>query len=81
LSARFERRAVRDLRKLGPSNQRTIVAAIMDYANGTTSSDVKKLQGRSPPEYRLRVGRFRVIFANEGGTIVVLRVADRKDAY
>ncbi len=53
----------------------------MDYANGTTSSDVKKLQGRSPPEYRLRVGRFRVIFANEGGTIVVLRVADRKDAY
>jgi len=53
----------------------------MAYASGTTSSDVKKLQGSSPLEYFSRVGRFRVLFSNESGTIVLLRVGDRKGAY
>ena len=79
--ARYERRAVRDLQKLSPSDQRSVLAAIAAYAAGATGGDVKKLQGRLPSEYRLRVGRFRVIFARENGEIVVLRVADRKDAY
>ena len=79
--ARYERRAVRDLRSLSTSDQRTIVAEIAAYANGSTSGDVKKLKGRSPSEYRLRVGRFRVILARESGTIIVLRITDRKNAY
>ncbi len=47
----------------------------------TETGSVKKLQGIDPPEYRLRVGDWRVRFEVEGGTIRVLRVLNRKDAY
>lgn len=34
-----------------------------------------------PPEYRLRVGDWRVRFIVRGNTVIVLRVLNRKDAY
>ena len=42
--------------------------------------DVKKLSGRYH-EYRLRVGRYRVLFMLEGDLISVYAVRDRKEAY
>jgi mRNA-degrading endonuclease RelE of RelBE toxin-antitoxin system len=41
---------------------------------------VKKLQGM-PGVYRLRCGRWRVIFELPTGEVFVLRVRDRKEAY
>jgi mRNA-degrading endonuclease RelE of RelBE toxin-antitoxin system len=42
---------------------------------------VKKLQDIDPPEYRLRVGDYRVRFALEKETMLVLRVRNRREAY
>ena len=44
------------------------------------SGDVKKLTNFTP-EYRLRVGDYRVLFEVEADKIVVYRVPHRKDAY
>ena len=54
--------------------------AIERFAD-TGAGSVKKLQGIDPPEYRLRVGDFRVRFHQHGETIRVLRIANRKEAY
>ena len=47
----------------------------------TGAGNVKRLQGIDPPEYRLRVGDYRVRFHREGETIRILRVRNRREAY
>ena len=47
----------------------------------TGSGNVKKLQGIDPPEYRLRVGDYRVRFDLAGEVVRVLRVRNRREAY
>jgi mRNA-degrading endonuclease RelE of RelBE toxin-antitoxin system len=42
--------------------------------------DVKRLQGIEPPEFRLRLGDYRVRFHDLGDSIEILRVRHRKDA-
>jgi mRNA-degrading endonuclease RelE of RelBE toxin-antitoxin system len=42
---------------------------------------VKKLQGIHPPEYRLRVGEYRVLFRRKGRGILVFAVSTRQGAY
>ena len=42
--------------------------------------DVKRLTNYTP-EYRLRVGDYRVLFELEGSNIVVYRIRHRKEAY
>lgn len=44
------------------------------------SGNVKKLTNHAP-EFRLRVGDYRVLFEVEGDKIIVYRVKHRKDAY
>jgi mRNA interferase RelE/StbE len=44
------------------------------------SGDMKKLKG-SRNEYRLRVGRYRVLFELAGRRIVVYTLGPRKDIY
>jgi mRNA interferase RelE/StbE len=43
--------------------------------------DVKRLQDIEPPEFRLRVGDYRVRFHDLGDSIEVLAVKHRRDAY
>lgn len=40
-----------------------------------------RLTAISPPEFRLRVGDYRVRFHNDGVTVTVLRVRNRSEAY
>lgn len=75
---RFTTRAARDVDDLADSDRRVILAAVRAFAGGAVA-DVKKLKGR--PDYRLRVGRFRVLYTLTNGDLLVLRVLDRKDAY
>lgn len=44
------------------------------------SGNVKRLTNHTP-EYRLRIGDYRVLFEVEGDKITVYRVKHRKDAY
>ena len=75
---RFTVRAARDLDRLPDPDRRVILAAVRAFAGGAIA-DVKKLKGRS--DYRLRVGRWRVLYALNAGELIVLRILDRKDAY
>jgi mRNA-degrading endonuclease RelE of RelBE toxin-antitoxin system len=47
----------------------------------TGEDDVKRLQDMEPPEFRLRVGDYRVRFHDLGDSILVLAVKHRRDAY
>ena len=47
----------------------------------TGAGNVKRLQDIDPPEYRLRVGDYRVRFELDRGMMRVLRVRNRREAY
>ena len=59
---------------------RRVKQAVERFAE-TGAGDVRKLQGIDPPEYRLRVGDWRVRFHRHEQTIRVLRVRNRSQAY
>ncbi len=71
--------AQRQLKKLPKPLAEKIVKKIKLLSNDLYG-DVKKLTDYSP-EYRLRVGDYRVLFDLEGNTIVVQAVRDRKEGY
>ena len=43
--------------------------------------DVKRLQGRKPPQYRFRVGDYRLLFHDLDDGIQVVAVLHRREAY
>ena len=55
-------------------------AANPPYGTEDLGGDVKQLTNFTP-EYRLRVGDYRVLFEIEGNTIVVYGVRHRREAY
>lgn len=80
MTVRLDRAARRDLARLASSDAVTVLEAIDAFAERGVG-DVLKLQGRNPPEWRLRVGRYRVLFRREVSGITIFAVRDRKDAY
>jgi len=75
-------RALKDLRKLDPQTQARIVSAVDRYAE-TGIGDVVRLTDVHPPEWRLRVGDWRVRFYMDPAraVLVILRVLPRDKAY
>ena len=74
--------AVRDLRRLDRQTAGRVRDAVLRLAT-TGQGDVRRLHGVNPPEWRLRVGEWRVRFAYDAAahTIQVLRVLPRGRAY
>ena len=66
--------------KMLPDDLRREIGFRLHLSQQDFSGDVKKLQG-SRDEYRLRVGRYRVLFELVGKRIVVYTVGQRKDIY
>lgn len=69
--------SLEDMAALDKGVARRIQCTVERFAQ-TETGNVKKLQGIDPPEYRLRLGDWRIRFAVDGPT---LRVLNRKDAY
>jgi mRNA-degrading endonuclease RelE of RelBE toxin-antitoxin system len=57
------------------------VKQVVERFADTGAGNVKRLQGVDPPEYRLRVGDYRVRFHLESETIRLLQVRNRREAY
>jgi mRNA-degrading endonuclease RelE of RelBE toxin-antitoxin system len=72
--------ALGDMAALDKGIARRVKQAVERFAD-TGAGSVKKLQGIDPPEYRLRVGDYRVRFHLEDETVRVLRVRNRREAY
>jgi mRNA interferase RelE/StbE len=75
----FKPRAIKDLKSL-PVTERRRILARAEAMQDDLAGDVKKLTNFTP-EYRLRVGKYRVLFEVEEDKVVVYRVLHRKDAY
>jgi mRNA-degrading endonuclease RelE of RelBE toxin-antitoxin system len=77
----FSDEAKADIRAIPQQIAMNILSAVHRLAQ-TGAGRVKKLQGTEPPEFRLRVGDFRVRFTEESGDILRIHaVKDRKEAY
>jgi len=72
--------ALEDMAALDKSIARRVKQAVERFAD-TGAGNVKRLQGVDPPEYRLRIGDYRVRFHLDGETVQVLRVRNRREAY
>lgn len=74
----FTPAAVRQWLKLSADVRRRIEAKLNVFARDG-SGDIKRLKGRAG--CRLRVGDWRVIFIEEGASIVIVAVGNRRDIY
>jgi mRNA interferase RelE/StbE len=72
--------AEKDLDRLASQAQLRILDALERYA-ATGAGDVRHLAATKPPEYRLRVGPWRLRFNRVGDSISILRVLPRDKAY
>lgn len=70
--------ALEDLAALDKSITGHMKRAVERFAE-TGAGNVKKLQGINPPEYRLRVGDWRIRFQVDNEAIRILRLRNRKE--
>ncbi|MEA5479193.1 type II toxin-antitoxin system RelE/ParE family toxin [Pseudanabaena galeata UHCC 0370] len=75
----FKPKAIKDLRSLPKQIQDKILEKVQLMENDL-AGDVKKLTNFTP-EYRLRVGNYRVLFEIDNENIVIYRVKPRDKAY
>ena len=76
---RFKPRALKDGKKIPKPQLVRIFEKIKELENDL-SGDVKQLTDFYP-EYRLRVGNYRILFEIEGSHVVIYRIRHRKDVY
>jgi mRNA interferase RelE/StbE len=69
-----------DVRRIDRETAMRILTALDRFAR-TGEGDVKRLQDIEPPEFRLRVGDYRLFFANINDALEVRRVLHRREAY
>jgi mRNA interferase RelE/StbE len=74
--------AERQLKRLSSKTRERIVTATAKLGENPRHAGVKQLAGQHEV-YRVRVGDYRILFEIEDDNLIVLvlRVADRKDAY
>ena len=75
----FQSKAIKALEKL-PTQERVKIVTKIEAMKNNLQGDVKKLTNFTP-EYRLRVGKYRVLFEIEGEVLTIYQVKHRLDAY
>jgi|WetSurSiteA1Bulk_404760.scaffolds.fasta_scaffold92123_2 mRNA interferase RelE/StbE len=75
----FSRTSLKSLEKCEPKTRAAIVEAIRELPD---EGDIQKLKGRVIKNaFRLRVGRYRVVYVREGDAIRILRIDTRGGVY
>jgi len=69
-----------DVRRIDRETAMRILTALDRFAR-TGEGDVKRLQDIEPPEFRLRVGDYRLFFVNIYDALEVRRVLHRRQAH
>ena len=78
-SLEFKPKAVKDLKRI-PKDQVVKILESIERLQSGLQGDIKRLTDFTP-EYRLRVGNYRILFEIEGNKLVIYRIIHRKDAY
>jgi len=76
---KFKPKAVKDIGSLPSHIQGRIIARIEEMSSDL-KGDIKQLTNFTP-EYRLRVGEYRILFEIEEKTIIIYRIRHRREAY
>jgi mRNA-degrading endonuclease RelE of RelBE toxin-antitoxin system len=76
----WNERARADLRSINRETALHLLHGLARFA-ATEEGAVKRLQGIEPPEFRLRLGDYRIRFYDHGDSIEDLRVLNRREAY
>lgn len=71
--------ALKDCRKI-PENRLITVFEKIEMMSDGLKGDVKHLTNYTP-EYRLRVGNYRILFEIEGEKLIIYRIRHRKEVY
>ena len=82
METRYEKEAIKTLRKIQPKLAKAIQAKIEEFAsNGAKSNaDIKPLQG-TLSGFRLRYGSWRVLMYIHGDELIIHAIKPRGDAY
>ena len=82
-SIQWHEEAINDLKNIDRQTRKKIIARLKDYLSKDPLSLGKPLQGIFKGLYRYRYGAYRIIYAMDRGSVVILilRIADRKDVY
>jgi mRNA interferase RelE/StbE len=77
------RTATKEIQCLPPIAAKEIASKIVQCFSDRTldNADIKKLKGGHRSEYRLRVGKYRVMYRLEEDVAIVEHVLHRKEAY
>jgi mRNA interferase RelE/StbE len=75
----FKPRAIKDMKSFTSEDRRRIMSKIETLQNNL-AGDVKRLTNFTP-EYRLRVGDYRVLFETVGDKVLIYRIKHRRNAY
>ncbi|RJP58604.1 MAG: type II toxin-antitoxin system RelE/ParE family toxin [Deltaproteobacteria bacterium] len=75
----FKPRAMKDCKKITKPQLQQIFNGIEEMSDDL-KGDVKRLTNFTP-EYRLRVGDYRVLFETDKNKITIYRIRHRKDVY
>ena len=75
----FKPRSLKDGKKI-PKKTLTRIFEKISALENNLLGDVKRLTNFEP-EYRLRVGNYRVLFEVEDSQVVIYRIRHRKDVY
>ena len=78
-SLEFKPKAVKDLKRI-PKDQIVKILENIEKLQFGLQGDIKRLTDFTP-EYRLRVGNYRILFEIEEDKIIIYRILHRKDAY
>ena len=82
-SIQWHEEAINDLKNIDRQTRKKIIARVKDYLSKDPISLGKPLQEIFKGLYRYRYGSYRIIYAIDRGSVVILilRIADRKDVY
>ena len=79
----IDRAVLADLKKLCPFDRRAVLDTAERVLTSTpmqvSKSRIKRLRGTDSPQYRLRVGEFRVFYDVHAPEVYVLRVLSKAD--
>lgn len=75
----FSREAAKQYRRL-PKEYKTLVDIALSRFSEGLEEDLKPVQGERDV-YRIRVGKYRVLFRRFNKTVLVFRIAPRSDVY
>jgi mRNA interferase RelE/StbE len=79
----FRPRALRDLAALPEQDRRRVAEKIAGLAENPRPHGSEKLKGRAPPEYRIRVGDYRVVYEvdDKVRVVTILGIGQRGGIY